>query len=53
MNFFKGLFSLVKNNPVKVLVIVIVAVVFLGSTITGFYNSIRAKVPQVPLPAPK
>lgn len=54
MNFIKGTWSLIKNNPGKVAVVVVVAVVFLGSTIAGMYNRARAAIPGGErLPAPR
>lgn len=37
-----------KQNPLGVVVIAVVSVVFLGGTILRFYNQLRAKVPQLP-----
>ena len=46
----KGFVSFVKNNPGKVAVVAVVAVVFLGGIILKGYNAVRAKVPQLPAP---
>jgi hypothetical protein len=46
----KGFVSFLKNNPGRIAIVAVVAVVFLGGTILGFYNSVRAKVPQLPAP---
>ena len=50
MEKVKSFFNFIKNNPVKVAIVALVSVVFLGGIILRFYNGIRAKVPQLPAP---
>jgi hypothetical protein len=50
MQFFKRITSMAKEYPGQLALVVVVAVVFLGGTIVGLYNKVRAKVPQLPAP---
>lgn len=50
MSFLKKFGSMFKEYPAQVAITAVVAVVFLGGTILGIYNSLRAKVPQLPAP---
>jgi hypothetical protein len=48
MSFFKRIVTMAKEYPGQLALVVVVSVVFLGGTIVGLYNKVRAKVPQLP-----
>lgn len=50
MGQLKSFVSWLKNSPGKVAIVAVVSAVFLGGTIVGVYNKLRAKVPQLPAP---